>query len=118
VTARRPSSDSANAGSAPARVHAALTLEFDGECVVYDARTGNVHRLDPIGSIVWQLLDGRTTVDVLVPDLAAAFSADPGVIRKDVDGLLRGLSEAGLLADGSPPAPPPDPLVLTNPPKP
>ena len=107
-----------NSTRSPARSPDAVTLECDGESVIYHFRTGEVHRLDRIGSIVWNLLDGQTTVDELVPDLAAAFDVDSEVVLGHVGHLLDELSRASLLAAGSVPLPPSHPRLLTNPPSP
>jgi hypothetical protein len=96
----------------------AVTVELDGEALIYHLGTGEVHRLDRVGAIVWQLLDGQTPVDVLVADLAAAFNVDPGVVRGDVEELLDRLGQAFLLADEPAPYARPHPLLLTNPPSP
>lgn len=105
-------------GHAPGRAAEAVTVELDGETIVYHRLTGEVHRLDSVGSIVWRFLDGQTTIDDLVTDLSAAFEVDPGVVRGDVEVLLDRLGRSFLLADGPAPVPPPGPLLLTNPPSP
>lgn len=105
-------------GRAPARAAGAVTLEFDGEAVIYHLQTGEVHRLDRVGSIVWQFVDGQTTVDELVPDLAGAFGVEPGEVRGNVEDLLARLADASLLAGGRVPSPRSGPVLLTNPPSP
>lgn len=101
--------------------------DLDGEVIVFDTDSGELHRLDPIGSVVWRCIDGESTVDDLVADLAAAFSVDPVTVRVDVISLTESLLEAGLLsrAEGDHTAAPtaaatpdPWPRVLTNPPSP
>jgi hypothetical protein len=105
--------------SVPPRAAAeAVTVELDGEALIYHLGTGEVHRLDRVGGIVWQLLDGQTPVDVLVADLAGAFNVDPGVVRCDVEELLDRLGQAFLLADRTAPSLRPHPRLLTNPPSP
>jgi PqqD family protein of HPr-rel-A system len=102
----------------PARAPEAVTVPLDGGTVLYHRRTGEVHRLDAVGSIVWQFLDGQNTVDELVADLAVAFEVDPGVVRGDIGNLLVRLRRAGLLADGAKPEVLTGPRLLTNPPSP
>jgi hypothetical protein len=107
-----------NGGNAPARAPEAVTLDVDGETIVYQRLTGKVHRLDRVGSVIWGCLDGQSGVDELVDDLAAAFSVEPGIVRKDVGTLLERLARNHLLADSPAPAPPAGPFLLTNPPSP
>jgi len=103
---------------APVRAADAIAIDFDGETIVYDRQTGEVHRLDAVGSIVWNLLDGEATVDELVSDLSAAFAAEPGLIRRDMERLLARLEEAFLLGDSPVANPSIEPRLLTNPPSP
>ena len=102
----------------PARAPETITVPLDGDTIVYHHPTGEVHRLDAVGSVVWQFLDGQTPVDDLVTDLADAFAVDRTVVRGDIDKLLERLGRAGLLADGPRLEPPGGPRTLTNPPSP
>jgi hypothetical protein len=101
---------------APTRASDAVTVDFDGDLVIYHRQTGGVHRLDSIGAIVWHCLDGRTTVEELVADLSTGFDVDPSVVRNDVVDLLERLGQAFLLAEGPTAAPLGEPQLLTNPP--
>lgn len=104
--------------SLPARGVEAVTLDVDGETLIYHRRTGEVHRLDSVGSLIWRFLDGQTAAEELVHDLSEAFAVEPEVVRSDVDDLLKQLGQAFLLADQPSPPPRPGPLHLTNPPSP
>ena len=103
---------------APARSPEAVTLPFDGHTIVYHRATGEVHRLDAVGSIVWQFLDGQTTVESLTADLADAFQAGRAQGGADVTALLDRLERLSLLEGGPSPEPRTGPVVLTNPPSP
>lgn len=72
--------------------------ELEGETVLGDPQTGRVHHLDPIGSAVWALLDGRRSVRALAAELAAAYEAERSVVEADVLALSRRLGGQGLLA--------------------
>ncbi|MDP8970371.1 MAG: PqqD family protein [Actinomycetota bacterium] len=76
--------------------------ELAGETVLGDPQTGRVHHLDPIGSAVWSLLDGRRSVRALAAELAAAYRAERAVVEADVLALLRRLGGQGLLAGVAP----------------
>lgn len=73
-------------------------VELDGERVVYDPVRRRVHRLDPVGALVWSLLDGSGTVGQLVGDLAAAFERSEDTVLADVGALLRWAADEQLLA--------------------
>ena len=102
----------------PARAPDVVTVPFEGATVVYHFGTGEVHRLDAIGSVVWHFVDGQTTVDEMVTDFAQAFEVDPDIVQGDIENLLGRLKQASLLADGPEPKSPGRSRRLTNPPSP
>jgi len=102
----------------PGRAPEVVTVTFDDAAVVYHLGTGEVHRLDAVGSVIWQFLDGQTSVDDLAADFGQAFEVDPDVVRGDIENLLGRLGQAGLLAGGPTPEQPSGPRRLTNPPSP
>jgi hypothetical protein len=95
-----------------------VSVDFDDETIIYHRQTGEVHRLNSVGSIVWRFLDGSTTVDELITDMAAAFEVDPGVVGGQVGDLLERLGRGFLLAGGPEAELRSKPLLLTNPPSP
>ncbi|MDQ3628142.1 MAG: PqqD family protein [Actinomycetota bacterium] len=71
-------------------------VEVDGEAVAYDAENDALHLLDPIASIIWGLIDGKTTLHQTSDDLAGAFGQDPHRILDDVMALGEHLTSVGL----------------------
>lgn len=83
---------------------------IDGERVVYDPIRSEVHQLNPIGTIIWDFLDGSATVAELAADFADAFEVPTDQVRSDLLALLTSLEEHSLLQDGAIPASkPPEP---------
>lgn len=78
-------------------------VELDGEGVLYDEETNQIHLLDPIATLIWGGLDGRTSLEELSAELSGAFGADPDRVRFDVLEAVRGFAEQNLLEDGSVP---------------
>ncbi|MHB1739506.1 MAG: PqqD family protein [Actinomycetes bacterium] len=76
-------------------------VEVEGEVVAYDPATSTTHILDPIGAIVWQCLDGESTLAEIVTDLAEAFAAPYDKVLGDVNELLVGLRAAGVVQDAA-----------------
>jgi thiol-disulfide isomerase/thioredoxin len=72
-------------------------VEVDGEAILLLEGTRELHALNPTGTLIWGLLDGVSTLDEIVADLAAVYHADLQVVRNDVLELTRGLGRAGLL---------------------
>jgi PqqD family protein of HPr-rel-A system len=75
-------------------------VELDGEAVIYDERTGNLHRLNRTATLVFGLCDGSATVKTMAEDVAGAFNVPAEEIERQIRSLLRSLRKAGLL-DGS-----------------
>jgi PqqD family protein of HPr-rel-A system len=70
---------------------------LDGECVIYDDETGDLHHLNPTATIVFQICDGSGTVPELAGDIAEVFSVEGAQVQQQVEDLIRGFGEAGLL---------------------
>lgn len=73
--------------------------ELDGERVLWDPSTGQVARLDRIGSLVWACLDGVATLEDLTEDLSSVFAAPADAVRSDVQNLLFRLVEMGFVVE-------------------
>lgn len=93
----------------PAVKPTVLSVELDGERVLYDTATGRLHQLDAVGSIVWSCFDGASDLDDLSTDLSEAFGVDRARVRSDVEALVRQLAAEGLVDTGGALPGPPDP---------
>jgi PqqD family protein of HPr-rel-A system len=80
------------------RVRDDLTVVvLDGEAVIYDDRTGDLHHLNSTATIVFQLCDGSGTVPDLSADIADVFSIGADEVQRQVEALVQGFGDAGLL---------------------
>ena len=57
----------------------------------------SVVALNPVASRVWELLDGRRSVDSIVDTVCDEYEVTPETARADVDELIRSLAEAQLI---------------------
>lgn len=72
-------------------------VELDGEAVLLDG-TGTVHTLNPTATLVWQCLDGTSSLREIIDDLAWVFDeAGRASIADDVVALAQDLGRKGLL---------------------
>ena len=90
--------DALTSSSRPAARDTVTTRTADGTTALVDEATGSTVEVDVLGGLVWQCLDGVSTLETVVDDLAAVFGADPAVVAVDVLALVRTFGEAGLLA--------------------
>jgi PqqD family protein of HPr-rel-A system len=77
-------------------------VELDGEAVIYDEATGDLHRLNATATVVFSLLDGSTTLDDLSADLAATYGVPPTQVGEQVRALVDGLAGSHLLVGAEP----------------
>jgi len=76
-------------------------VELDGEAVVYDERTGDLHHLNPTATVVFGLCDGTATGRELASDIAVAYSQPVEEVVEQVQGLLRQFRKAKLIEAAS-----------------
>jgi PqqD family protein of HPr-rel-A system len=74
--------------------------ELDGEAVIFDEESGDLHHLNPTATIVLGLCDGTATMHSLSADLARAFGAPLEDVEPQVRTLVRQFRKANLLEPG------------------
>jgi hypothetical protein len=76
-----------------------LEAEVDGQRVLMSPKDYAYFGLVDTGAIVWDRIDGETSLDELVVALAAEYDTDPERVRSDVGEFVSALDAAGLLAE-------------------
>lgn len=72
-------------------------VQVNDDAVAWNSEKESLHLLDPIATLVFQLMDGTASVQATVDDLAEAF-ARPGLdIERDVLACVANLEEIGML---------------------
>jgi hypothetical protein len=84
------------------RDEAAVTRRIAGETVIVPVRDDvadldSIYTLNETGTFVWDLLDGRRTVDQLIDAVVAEFEVAREVAAADVARLIASLRDEGLL---------------------
>jgi PqqD family protein of HPr-rel-A system len=80
------------------RIRRDLTVvELDGEAVIYDERSGELHHLNPTATLIFGFLDGTVTVRELASDVADAFGVPQDEIETQIRELIRRFRKLGLL---------------------
>jgi hypothetical protein len=113
----------------PVRLDAVHTVEIDGEAVLLDESSGQLHLLNTTGALVWACFDSESTIGEIVTDISEELGAPRDVVLADTLAITRHLASEGLLANveaaqrrgptvemGA--EPPPDPRFLPEPPSP
>jgi hypothetical protein len=77
--------------------------DLDGEVVLLNLETGVYFGLDPVGSRIWSLIDGRRTTAQVVTAIVEEYDVDAPTCETDVARLVASLRSHGLLVpDGAP----------------
>jgi PqqD family protein of HPr-rel-A system len=72
-------------------------VELDGEAVVYDPLSGDIHHLNPSATTVFSLLDGRATVSESARVIADAYRVELSEVEPEFRVILRRFESAGLI---------------------
>ncbi len=82
------------------RVRTDVTVtELDGEAVIYDERSGDLHHLNAPATLVLGLCDGSATVEEMSAAIAEAFQRPVGEVTAQVSDLIEELRGSKILAD-------------------
>ena len=73
-------------------------VELDGEAVIYDEETSDLHHLNPTATIVFGLCDGSATIADISTDISEAFGVPADEVEGQVRTLIRQFRKAKLLA--------------------
>lgn len=74
-----------------------LSTTVDGETVILHPGEGKYYGLNEVGTFVWEHLSGRPTVDEICEEVCLEYDVSTERCRNDVEGLLRDLSDRGLV---------------------
>lgn len=75
----------------------AVHVELDGETVVFQPDHESLTVLDPVGTVIWTLLDGTATLRILCEELAEAYQAPLQQVQSDVLKLVAQLQQDDLI---------------------
>ena len=84
-------------GATPARSPAVTLERVGGEAILHDRERGRVHVVNGSAAHLWELCDGRATLDEIVAGFAASYGAPPDAVRADVEGLVARFRDLGVL---------------------
>jgi hypothetical protein len=71
--------------------------KLDDEYLALDAEAGFCYSLNPVSERIWGLIERPTTFGGLCAQLQREYTVDETTCQRDVDEVLTGLAEAGLV---------------------
>lgn len=80
-----------------------ISCKLDGDAAILNLKTGAYHGLNPVGAVIWGLLERPIKVRSLLDEVLAQYNVERDVCESDLIQLLRQLHERGLIevADGA-----------------
>ena len=81
----------------PKKTGSTASRMVESEAVVVSPNEGLVRILNEVGSRVWELIDGNTTVDSIVSQIREEFNAEQNAVETDVIGFLNDLQNKGMV---------------------
>ena len=78
------------------------TVEFGHECVAWATPSIRPVYLDPVASVIRQIIDGHASVADLVDDVHDVLGLDEVVARAQIERTITTLWGAGMLVDSPP----------------
>ena len=68
-----------------------LWRELDDEAILLDPQAGCSYNLNPVGTLIWKLLDGQHSAADIVAAICEAYEVEPEQASQDVQQLLDNL---------------------------
>ena len=82
------------------RDESVLVREIDGEILMLDTLSNQIHQLNRTASFIWRTYDAGATPDVIASALVSEFAVDKETAIKDVEETLCKLRSLNLLSNG------------------
>lgn len=81
-----------------ARSNAVAARSLDGEMMIMSAKDSTLFTLNPIGTVIWQSADGKTSLaDIVQNKICEEFEVEPSVALKDAEIFVKDLANHGIL---------------------
>lgn len=70
---------------------------IDGEAIIINLATGTYYSLDRVGGAIWAFLEASLPVEEIVKELARRYDGDSDHMRREVEALIKRLSDEALI---------------------
>ena len=92
--------------ASPERENNLATRLIGGETIVVPVRSGvgelsAIYSLNELGTVIWELIDGKTAVSRMVDRICTEFEVSREVATSDVEEYLECLEDSGLIRGSS-----------------
>lgn len=87
-----------DSSAVPRKAERIAARVIDGEALIMVIDRRELHRLSEVGTRVFELCDGASTVGTIVDVIVREFEVEPEIARSDIEQFLTQLSTAGALS--------------------
>ena len=92
-----------------ARATEVAARSLDGEMMIMSAKDSTLFTLNPVGTVIWQSADGKTTLaEIVEQKIYPEFEVDSEAALKDAEGFVSNLASHGILVVSS------DPIIAST----
>lgn len=74
-----------------------IIKEIKGDAVILNAKTGDYFGLNGVGNDFVQLIDGNTSLEVIIDKMLEMYSVDRAIIENDINELVEAMISKGIL---------------------
>ena len=74
-----------------------LREEFDDWAILFNPDTAEAVGTNPVGVVVWKLMDGRHSLKEIAAEIQDQFADVPDAVRQDVTAFIKDLAECGFV---------------------
>ena len=64
---------------------------IDGQAVILSLEDKQIRGLNPVGTFIWELLDGKTSLDQIEQNVLEEFNVDLAEVREDIQEFIKSL---------------------------
>ncbi len=74
-----------------------LREEFDDWAVLFNPETADAVGINPVGVVIWKLMNGQRGIDGLVGEIEKHFADVPDTAIEDITAFVNDLAERGFI---------------------
>jgi hypothetical protein len=82
----------------PVKRETAAFRVIENEAVILNLENGIYYSLNPVGTRLWELFDGKKSIRDLAQVLTEEYDVDPKTAEQDIIALVEDLLQEGLVA--------------------
>ena len=75
-----------------------IVQTIDDEVIILNTKTEKYFGLDAVAKDMWELLDKHQNTQAVIEEMLQTYEVDKQTLSRDLDDLIKKLSQAGLIA--------------------